>query len=396
VILVGLFAKRPTPVLALTMYAGVCDVLWRSSSAHGPYEGSKYAVIFGCTCLAVRFVKRPRHLASMGTLVLLLLPGAVIGIMKLGVANARDNVVFNLAGLIAIAVAVIGCGSLRLTSREMRGLYLVVIGPIVSMATLATISTASAASLTFSADSNLTTSGGFGPNQVSAVLCLGGLLCVLVTLQRHVGWTLRVFALVTGIWLVSQAILTFSRGGLFELVLALGCLAVTALTLSGHRARTLMAAAVLLVIAIQILSWAGAFTGGASSKRLSSTDTTQRGEIAAADVRLFLKHPVMGVGLGVSKSARGVGPGEPPHTEYTRLLAEHGVAGVFVMVILAWVSIELVRAGRGWYRMATVALVVIALAQMAHNATRIGSIAVAFGLAALLEASEAHERRPSP
>ena len=76
-----------------------------------------------------------------------------------------------------------------------------------------------------------------------------------------------------------------------------------------------------------------------------------------------------------------------PHTEFTRLLAEHGVFGLAVMALMAVMCIRIIRGGHGWYRMASVGLLAITIAQMGHSATKIASIPIAFGLAALLEES---------
>lgn len=386
VVVVAALSRRPDLILAVTVYAGLCDVLWRSSSALGPYEGSKYALVVGFGLLAIRFLKQPKNLALCASLVLLLIPGAAIGAMTLGLGPARQLVSSNLSGLVAIAAAVLACSNLRLSLTEMRGIYLIALSPIIAVTAQATASTVASKDLTFTDEVNFATSGGFGPNQVSSLLCLGGLLCVLVIVQRGVRWHLRVLALGTGVWLVGQAVLTFSRGGLFALVLAGAGVGLVALTLSGQRARVLIAAGLLVVVAVQVLSWAGAFTDGASEDRLSSTDSTNRADIAKADIQLFLERPIVGVGVGVSVYERDYGQGTvAPHTEYTRLLAEHGLLGLAVIGVLTVICVRLVRTADGWYRMAAVGLLVMAVAQMTHSATRIGSIAVAFGLAALLE-----------
>lgn len=384
----AVFARRPDSLLMVTAYAGLCDVWWRAAGARAPWEGSKYALVIGFAAIVIRFVRKPHNLGRSVTLVLLLVPGAVVGASVLGLGEVRQYLVARLAGLVAIAAAVLACSNLRLGKREVRGLYLVVLSPIVSLATQATLATVEAKDLNFGTESNSTAAGGFGPNQVSSALCFGGLLCLLVVLQKGAGWRLRLLASATGVWIVGQAVLTFSRGGLFGLVLAAGAVGLVALTVSGQRIRVVVAAGLLLVVAVQVLSWAGAFTGGASEERLSSTDSTNRGEIASSDVRLFLEHPILGVGVGVSPFERDLALFAPPHTEYTRLLAEHGVFGIAVIGLIVAIAARAVRNAEGWYRMASVGVLVVALSQMVHSATRLGSIAVAFGLASLLEDSE--------
>lgn len=193
--------------------------------------------------------------------------------------------------------------------------------------------------------------------------------------------------------MVVQAVLTFSRGGVFSLVIALACVGLAALAISGQRTRTIVAAGVLMVVGIQILSWAGAFTDDASSERFSSANTTNRAELSGGDMKLFGSHPIGGVGVGLAAFERDFPVRTIPHTEYTRLPAEHGVLGLGVLAVLAVLTLRIVRSGRGWYRMAAVGLVVMSLAQMTHSATRIGCIALGFALAALREDEpEPHDR----
>lgn len=379
----AVFSLRPEPVLMVSIYAGLSDVLWRASDARGPWEGAKWSMILGFTVMIVRFVKRPQHRLLGSALIALLIPGVIVSLLNRGVAFTRAYTSASLAGLVALALAVMVCSSLRLSQREIRGLYVVALSPIISMAAQATLSTIRAGSLSFTDEVNFDTSAGFGPNQVSSALCVGGLLCILILLQRHQRWIARIPVLATAVWIVGQATLTFSRGGLFGLVLAAAMIGLVALATSGQRLSVIITAAVLVVVAMQILSWAGAFTGGKSEERFASTDSTNRVEIAQSEVRIFLRHPILGTGVGTAKDERDIHLTTAPHTEYTRLLAEHGMFGVAAIAVLAALSVKIFRAGRGWYRMAAAGLVVMALAQMVHSATRIGSIAVCFGLAAL-------------
>lgn len=382
-VLVGLTARTLAPVVGLTVYAGLCDVLWRMSGARGPYEASKYALVFGMGIVVVRFVRQPRDPALPLVLIISLLPGVIVGANAMGPAAVREYVIANLGGLVALALGVLAFWSLRVSPRNVRHLYLLCLGPCISVATFATLSTVTAKDLDFGNSSNFVAAGGFGPNQVSALLGFGALLCILLILQRDVSVRFRVASLAIGVWLVGQAVLTFSRGGLLSLVLALAAVGLAALTLSGQRMRVLVAAGVLMAVGIQILSWAGAFTDGASDERFSSADTTNRGDIAALDMDVFWDNPLWGVGVGRLKSERNFTVESAAHTEYTRLLAEHGVLGLFAIGALAGLSLRILRGTAGWHRMAAAGLIALSLSTMAHSATRIGSIPLAFALAAL-------------
>lgn len=385
VVVTALLARTPAPVLAVTVYAGSCDVFWRSASARGPWEGAKYALVFGFACLAIRFLHRPRNGGLTIGFLLLLVPGSVVGMAAIGVLGAREYLAANLAGLVALALGALVCTNLRISAAEARGIYLVALSPAVSIAGIATMATATSSDLGFGTESNFAAAGGFGPVQVSSVLCFGALLCILLMLQRSAPWRTRILALITGTWLVGQAVLTFSRGGVFSLVLAVAAIGLVALTQSGQRGRTVIAVGLLVVVALQILSWAGTFTDGASEDRFASTDSTNRTTLARADLELFFEDPILGVGVGQAKYQRDFPVQAAPHTEYSRLLAEHGIFGVGVLVMLALLAWQMMRAGTGWWRMAAVGLIVMSLAQMAHSATRIGCIALGFALAGLRE-----------
>ena len=387
-IAVALLAKTPAPLLAVTIYAGGCDVFWRSTSARGPWEGAKYALIVGFACLLVRFIGRPRNLWPVVCLLVLLVPGMLISIADLGPALARELIASNLAGLVALALGLLVCSNLRLSNTEIRGAYFLALSPAVSIAAVATLASVTTRNLDFGSQSNFAASGGFGPVQVSSVLCFG-LLCILILLQRQAPWRTRALALAVGTWLVGQAILTFSRGGVFSLVLAAACIGLVALTQAGQRGRTVVAAVGLVVVGLLILSWAGAFTDGASEARFASTDTTNRTALARADLQLFYEQPILGVGVGEAAYKRDFPVRSAAHTEYSRLLAEHGILGAGVLVILGVFCVRTIRAGTGWWRMAAVGLVVMSLAQMAHSATRIGVIALGFALAGLREERDA-------
>jgi len=376
-------ARGPAPILGITAYAGLCDVFWRMTGASGPYEGAKYALLIGFGAVLLRFVRRPRRPGLPILLILLLIPGAVLGTLVLGAGAAREQLVANLAGPVALALGVLACVNIRVTDRSTRYLYLVSLGPCISVATVATAATVTAADLRFEDSSNFVASGGFGPVQVSSLLSFGGLLCILLLLQAGTTLRMRLLLLATAVWLVGQAVLTFSRGGLFSLVLSVSCVGIASLTVGGQRVRVLVLAVVLGMAGLQILTVAGVFTGGASDERYASTDTTNRGDLAQADLQLFYEHPALGVGVGVSKTARDFNVEAAPHTEYTRLLAEHGVAGALAIVILVLLAIRAIRRGVGWYRLASVGLVIMSFAQMSHSATRIGAIAFGFTIAAL-------------
>jgi hypothetical protein len=190
--------------------------------------------------------------------------------------------------------------------------------------------------------------------------------------------------IVLALALLSQATLTFSRGGLVNVIVAIiGCaLALVRHTRSAARMFGILGFSV-AVAAFVVLPRLDNFTDGALSQRFASADTTSRSALAANDVDIFWGNPVTGVGLGVAASRRGAaGASVAAHTEFTRMLAEQGVLGlVAILLLIRMVATSVVRASPGIFRALTVAMALWALTEMTHSAMRIGAIPFLVGLA---------------
>jgi O-antigen ligase len=231
--------------------------------------------------------------------------------------------------------------NLQLTIHQLRTLMLILAGSLVSVATIALTGILTTPVIAWGNESNAAASGGYGPNQVSTSLGLGALalwVAVLLLPARHK----LLFGLVS-LWLLIQAMLTFSRGGAIAALIPL--LVITIYITLRHRdllRPILPLVVVTLLLASLVFPFVDAATNHMLSARFSDPNTTHRTEIAAAHWQLFLDNPIWGVGVGVAKG-RGTGiPGltAAAHTEFTRLVAEHGMLGLLAIGLL---SVALVR-----------------------------------------------------
>jgi hypothetical protein len=175
-----------------------------------------------------------------------------------------------------------------------------------------------------------------------------------------------------------QAALTFSRGGLYN---AAGASAVAIFYLlknRGVRLRVIMAVSMIALLAgLVIIPTLGHLTGGTITKRFSSIDVAHRDAIARSDLLLWQEEPIFGVGLGMSGRGRRL-----PHTEGTRLLAEHGtfgLAAIFILLIGAFQSIRKRRTPAG--KAVAGSMVTFSLLFMLDKAMRLAAPSFAFGLA---------------
>lgn len=379
----ALFSKDMRKAGYIAAYITGAEVLWRMTGAQVFWEGGKYFTIL---ILGLAFLRTKPKLVSLLPIILyfLLLSLSIpLTIEKLGFSNAaRDFISFNLSGPFALMVCIIYFSQITLNQDNLWRMLWCGILPVLGMATLILSGMLSAERIIFTNDSNYATSGGFGPNQVSAILGLGGGLAILLFLmgKRFASRWLTIFL---ALGLLSLSALTFSRGGMYNAA-AMGLLTLVHF-LRNARGRT-VAILAMLVISIAggylIFPRLNAFTGGMLGARFSDFDTTSRTKIAQADLGLWLDNPVLGVGPGMSARERLSFIGIAPHTEYTRILAEHGLAGLLALLVLLWMAVRAYsRAPALGYQTWVAALLAWPFLEMSHAAMRIVAISFLFGLA---------------
>lgn len=377
-------SKDLKEVLPYTAYIMATEILWRMTKADIFWEFSKYAIVL--IFIMAMFKQRKIKRAFLPILFfVVLIPSIVLTISKLGFSNAsRDAISFNLSGALCLAVCAIAFSNTKLTQAELQKMIWPAIYPILGVFTLALVSTLTAQELTFITESNFVTSGGYGPNQVSAILGLGALLLLLLLImQKNRGFSFLPFIL--AIALLTQSILTFSRGGVINVVVALALAAFQLILKPGksfkHIALLLFT---ITIMAIFVMPQLNSLTSGTVTERYSDFETTGRIELIEADLELFKNNQPFGVGVGLSSQMRRYMPGTAAHTEYSRLLAEHGVFGVFSILLLFMMFF------RAWWKAPdalskawVLALTAWALVEMTHAAMRVASIGFVFGWALL-------------
>jgi hypothetical protein len=388
--------RPPRQVAWAAAYIAGAEVLWRMTNAAPVWEFGKYATILVFTVSLLRQREAARPILPLLYFVLLM-PSAVLTMFDLPFEDARRQISFNLSGPLAVSLALVFFSRLSLTRVEVRRLFLCIIAPAISIATLATVGIVTAAHLEFTTESNVATSGGFGPVQVSAVLGLGALLSLLGAVDRGSGAASRAVLLACALGLAVQSSLTFSRAGLFNAAGAAAA-ALFYLLRDAHSRVQAVALVSLFVLAAGLVALPRLddLTGGKLSERFSDAHLTGRDEIAQADLRVWKDHPVVGVGPGGAKRYRLLPKGPvAAHTEVTRALAEHGLFGLGSLVVLAVISVQNIR------RAGTLAAKSIAAAALAWSllftlgdALRIVAPALMMGLSAALLVPEERPARP--
>lgn len=333
VIIVAVRKCEPVTVLLVAFYVLGSEILWRMCGATVPWETGKYAVVLLCGLGALR---TPASRPFWPLLYFLLLIPSALGVLfDYSLDEAKRLISFNLSGPLALAVCLWFSANRKLSVKDLTPLLHMALVPLAGVLAITLFSTYSQ-QLVFTTEANFTASGGFGPNQVSAILGLGAVFCFcLLVVDRSNNMLSRLMLMSLMIVFLAQATMTFSRTGVY---LAGSFMLVSGLMLlqtPRSRFYMLVTVAILGVLGTYVLfPKLDAYTGGKLATRYAETHTTGRSEIMLAEVELFLKNPILGVGPGGAKTERNVFSGYASHSEPSRLLAEHGVFGLLAQLLL--------------------------------------------------------------
>jgi hypothetical protein len=384
-------------------YITGAEVVWRVTRVSGPvlfYEFAKYllAALF-ILALVVRGQFQIKKQWPAVLYFVLLLPSALIPLTELDFEVARGDISFNLSGPLALMISVVFFGQVDLSRLDRRKFALGLIGPALCISSILIFLMVTRGAVFDTTVSNKSQSGNFGPNQVSAVLALAGVAAFLSVLEDKVskGCKLLMFAIMTVVLI--QSALTFSRGGLY--MFSAAGLAAFLCLVSDSRKRIRVVAFGLVIFAATeyvIIPALDEFTNGAILTRFQDTRTTGRDELVITELELWAENPVFGVGPGQAMYHRDVSVVfAAAHTEFTRLLAEHGSFGFGSLLMLVLMAL---RTLRNPMRPAEKALVLsmwtFAMLFLATDGMRILAPSSLIGLSAVTHLKRSLENRRRP
>ncbi len=351
VLAVGVWwAISPTKPIELIAYVGAyitgSEVLWRIARVSGPvlfYEYAKYLLV---ALIPIALVVRGRlqlkgQFAAIGYF-MLLLPSMLIPLTELDLATAQADISFNLSGPLALMVSAVFFKHVDLSKLDRRRFLMALIGPTLCISSILVYLMITRDASFESAGSDKAHSAHFGPNQVSALLALGSLSALLLILEEGTSKGLKVFMFVAMSVMLVQSALTFSRGGLYMFigasVVVMACLMKDART----RAKVVVLAAAMLIITDKVvIPRLDELTGGLIVQRFEDTRSSGRDELVATELEVWSQNPIFGVGPGQAMYHRDVSVVyAAAHTEFTRVLAEHGIFGVGSLLLLGTMAVR--------------------------------------------------------
>ncbi len=385
-------ARSPASILYVMGYIIASEPLWRVGRAMLFYETAKYAVA-GFSILALlryRSLNKPD-------------PGALLYFMLLLPSFFvlpdfdRRAISFNISGPFALATSAFFLSTLRIPGSVLRKLFLAILLPTFGFAFVASYSTYTTEYVDFLRSK--TAAGGLGNNQASSALGLGVLIAfAYICIARRPPY-LRWCVAAVGLWCGIQGALTFSRGGVATAVGAMAVISVLLLRDRRFRGIIVVRVALILLIATFVaVPFLDNVTSGGFKSRFTDTDLTGRDKIIESDMIAFQENPILGVGPGQSKKYHESTHLKrySSHTEYSRLLAEHGYFGLTALALLAWMAFKrLIRSSAHIGTALAAGFTIWSLLFMFHAAMRMASASFIFGLgAAYLMTGERTPPRP--
>jgi hypothetical protein len=357
------------------------EVLWRMTEANIQWEMGKYAIILA---VIVAFLRRRNFRIPQLPIIyiLLLAPSSFMVLLENGLSAAQDDLSFNLSGPLALFACACFFANVRLGPKQLQYLLIAIIAPTISIASLALRGILAIPVIVWIGDSNYVTSGGYGPNQVSTALGLG-LFCVwLIFFAIEHPFIPRLLSIALAMWLGTQALLTFSRGGLIGALVGIGVSVGVALVNRKVSFRMMVLAVTVFAIFLFVFyPHINAFTDGALTVRYADLDNTSgRDRIAEDEISAFLNNPLWGAGPG--QLDKITWHNQPAHTEYTRLLAEHGIFGLLALGSLGLMGFMayLGNQKKETTQMIVMACLFWALVYMSNSAMRTAAPSFMFGM----------------
>ena len=379
---VGLFLliteKEPYKLMYWMGYVVAAELLWRGMGARVFWETGKYVVIVISLLGCLKNNGEYKLIFRLAPYFLLLVPAVLL----MPTFN-REVIAFALAGPLALVAASMFFSRYKIDTAQMKTLLLTILASVLTFSILVLLGLINAEEIEFSGASNYFTSANTGPNQVSSLLSLGAFSAFVYVLLERDNKFLRVLVALMGLGLLVQITLTFSRGGLYTF---LGAIAVGGLFfMRDQKSRMSYLAVVVvgfLIFYFFLLPVLDQWTSGTLGARLSNIEPTGRLEIIRSDLEVFQENPLYGIGLGKSdvEHARYFRVSNA-HTEYSRMLAEHGVLGLISLLILVVViSLRVFQKDDPLNKAVIVACMTWGLLFMAHSATRLVAPSFLIGL----------------
>jgi hypothetical protein len=386
--------NKNNEALYLAAYLTGVEVFLRMTEGNFIEQYAKFGII-GVLLLGILYRGVAKIAVPYVIFLVFLVPGIIVGAYTLNFdTDMRKAITFNIIGPLTLAFSAIYCFDRRITLKELINILHTLSFPIICIVVYMFLYKPSIKEVVTNTESNFATSGGYGPNQMSTILGLGIFLFFTKIVLFSDSKKNRVVDTVLLIIIVFRGIVTFSRGGVIAGGVMIFVLMVIILFNTKAQAKsTIFKFALLMFFAfVGIWTYSSVQTGGLIDKRYANQDArgrvkasklTGREKLIESEFQMFLDNPVLGIGVGKNREYRQETTGieAASHNEVSRMLAEHGMFGVFNLLILLLTPLLLAYNNR--MNIFVLPFVIFWLLTINHAAMRIAAPAFIYALSLL-------------
>lgn len=339
--------NRNNEVLLVAAYLVGVEVFLRMTGGNFNNEFVKVNVIF-FMLVGMVYSNFSTNAFIYWFFLMLLIPGILITstVFNLSI-DIKKSLVFNLSGPLCLAISSIYMFQRRILFSDLQNVLIAMGLPIVSTTVYLFLFNPSVRDVVTGTQSNFETSGGFGPNQVSTALGLGMFIFFTQLILFSKSKVKLILNSVLLIFITYRGIVTFSRGGVITAVVMIVCLLFLLYRFSNAKGKSkfVLVLALTGLMGVGVWTYSSLQTNGLIGKRYANQDARGREkkdrlggreQIMNEEITLFLENPILGVGAGMGKEIRKETFGEEAasHNEITRMLSEHGLFGIFGLLLL--------------------------------------------------------------
>ena len=367
------------------------EVLFRMTGGAIFHEMTKYAVmLFLFTGLVVERDKQ--HINPMFIIYLLLL---LVGITFTDVPfpeSIRNAIAFNLSGPFLLGIAAMYFYNRKVSLYKVLDILFYMGLPVITMVSYLYFKTPSIQDIVFGTQANFEASGGFGPNQVSTILSIGFFVLVVHLLLKKQFSSYKYLDYFLLMYVFYRTLLTFSRGGLYTVIIALIAFLFFLILFERNKIYQLFSySIVVIVLLISIGIYTSKITDGMLTNRYLNQNMQgeTKGDISTGRIWLFkqelesfYENPFFGIGVGSSKYYRKEISDKvaATHSEMSRLLSEHGAVGLLILILLILIPFYQIRHQNNLARAFLSSFLLIWFLTINHSAMRVALPAFFYGL----------------
>ena len=371
------------------------EVLFRMSGGMFFYELPKYSVfLFLGTGL---YVEGKRHHVSVSYLFYIIL--LLVGIAFMDIPfneSIRKAIAFNLSGPVLLGLSAIYFYKRKIGIEELLDVLFYMVLPIISMLSLLYFKTPDFKVIAFGGSANFEASGGYGPNQVATILGMGVFIFTI-----HLFFKKRIFFMLfldifIFMYLIFRGLLTFSRGGMLTAFIAITVFIFFYIISTKDKLKNLVKyAGIISLSAIALWLYTSNVTGGMLENRYTNKNargieksdiSTGRIDLFKGELDNFYENPFFGIGVGGSKFERmeDVGIEAASHNEVSRLLSEHGMIGLIILILLLVIPAKHILSQPYLAKAFLSAFLLLWFLTINHSAMRIAFPAFIYGLSLII------------